>query len=258
MSAVEVRRGSHTWWLNEGDEPLRRAAGLAVSRTDDLYIIFHSDGWFTYNGVTAVGKDGQTIKFACAGKLLATDLVIAAGKYGGKVHKVERIASEGNVDTYTITLDNGNTSDFTIVHECAGGTSGEDGVGISDIEKTSTSTDGLVDTYTITLTDESSYQFTVTNGKNGVDGKDGTNGKDGVDGKDGSDGSAGVGIANIAKTGWDGLVDTYTITLTDGSSYPFTVTNGDTVVVEPDGSFGVTDIVDQVLDRLPRAEGVGF
>ena len=36
----------------------------------------------------------------------------------------------------------------------------------------------------------------------------------------------GAGIANIEKTGTSGLVDTYTITLTSGTKYTFTVTNG--------------------------------
>ena len=36
----------------------------------------------------------------------------------------------------------------------------------------------------------------------------------------------GVGIAGIEKTASVGLTDVYTITLTDGSSYDFTVTNG--------------------------------
>lgn len=39
-------------------------------------------------------------------------------------------------------------------------------------------------------------------------------------------GDTGNGIANIAKTGTQGLVDTYTITMTDGTTYTFTVTNG--------------------------------
>ena len=42
----------------------------------------------------------------------------------------------------------------------------------------------------------------------------------------GGSGQDGVGISNIAKTGTSGLVDTYTITLTDNSTYTFTVTNG--------------------------------
>lgn len=39
-------------------------------------------------------------------------------------------------------------------------------------------------------------------------------------------GSKGVGIAHIAKTSTSGLVDTYTITLTNEDTYTFTVTNG--------------------------------
>lgn len=40
------------------------------------------------------------------------------------------------------------------------------------------------------------------------------------------DGEDGVGIQSIEKTGTSGLVDTYTITLTDGRTYTYTVTNG--------------------------------
>lgn len=39
-------------------------------------------------------------------------------------------------------------------------------------------------------------------------------------------GADGVGIASIGKTSTAGLIDTYTITLTDSSTYTFTVTNG--------------------------------
>ena len=41
-----------------------------------------------------------------------------------------------------------------------------------------------------------------------------------------SAGSSGVGIDKIEKTGTKGLVDTYTITMTDGTTTTFTVTNG--------------------------------
>lgn len=43
---------------------------------------------------------------------------------------------------------------------------------------------------------------------------------------DGAQGVQGVGITDISKTSTAGLVDTYTITLSDGSTYDFTVTNG--------------------------------
>lgn len=42
----------------------------------------------------------------------------------------------------------------------------------------------------------------------------------------GTPGKDGVGIQKIEKTGTAGLVDTYTITLTDGSTYTYTVMNG--------------------------------
>lgn len=43
----------------------------------------------------------------------------------------------------------------------------------------------------------------------------------------GTPGKDGVGISNIAKTDTAGLVDTYTITMTDSTSYTFTVKNGE-------------------------------
>ena len=39
-------------------------------------------------------------------------------------------------------------------------------------------------------------------------------------------GADGVGIESVEKTGTDGLIDTYTITFTDGKKTTFTVTNG--------------------------------
>lgn len=42
----------------------------------------------------------------------------------------------------------------------------------------------------------------------------------------GDPGEDGVGIVDIAKTGTSGLVDTYTITLSNGNTKTFTVTNG--------------------------------
>ena len=54
-------------------------------------------------------------------------------------------------------------------------------------------------------------------------GASGANGQNGAPGQDGSDG---VGIANIEKTSSNGNVDIYTITLTNGKTFPFTVTNG--------------------------------
>ena len=54
----------------------------------------------------------------------------------------------------------------------------------------------------------------------------------------GEAGADGVGIAKIEKTSSDGLVDTYTITLTDNTTYTFTVTNGANGVDGADGQDG--------------------
>ena len=52
-------------------------------------------------------------------------------------------------------------------------------------------------------------------------------------------GDDGTSIANIAKTSTSGLVDTYTVTLTDGTTYTFTVTNGANGQDGEDGEDGV-------------------
>lgn len=64
----------------------------------------------------------------------------------------------------------------------------------------------------------------------GPKGKDGVDGKDG---KDGTDGEDGVSVVSIVKTSSQGLVDTYTITYSDGTTSTFIVTNG------KDGETGV-------------------
>lgn len=57
--------------------------------------------------------------------------------------------------------------------------------------------------------------------------KTGKDGKDGKDGQDGSAGPTGNGIASITKTGTSGLIDTYTITYTDGNTTTYEVKNGE-------------------------------
>lgn len=110
------------------------------------------------------------------------------------------------------------------------GQDGEDGVGIQSVVQTTTSTaDGGENVITITLTNGAKSTFTVKNGSKGstgdagADGKDGSNGTNGTNGKDGTDG---VGIKSIVKTSTSGLVDTYTVTLTNNTTATFTVTNG--------------------------------
>ena len=55
-------------------------------------------------------------------------------------------------------------------------------------------------------------------------------------------GQEGQSIKGITKTGTDGLVDTYTITLTDGTTSTFTVTNGKEISgIEKTGTSGLVD-----------------
>ena len=57
-----------------------------------------------------------------------------------------------------------------------------------------------------------------------------------IRGPKGDTGDTGIGISSIAKTSTSGLVDTYTITLTDGSTYTFPVTNGEKGDTGDDGN----------------------
>ena len=65
-----------------------------------------------------------------------------------------------------------------------------------------------------------------------------------------TNGAEGVGIVSIEKTATVGLVDTYTITLSDGNTYDFTVTNGSGGSGVPEG--GTTG---QVLAKKSDADG---
>lgn len=163
------------------------------------------------------------------------------------------------------------TKDFDIMDGIDGkdggnGADGKDGVGITSIEKTSSN--GLIDIYTITLSNGNTSSFTVTNGRDGANSSGSGDGGAGADGyspiaivtqtsdgavisitdvngtttatvKNGKDGANGVGIESVVKTSTSGLVDTYSITLTNGSTSTFSVTNGKDGA---DGSAGIDGV----------------
>ena len=148
------------------------------------------------------------------------------------------------------------------------GTDGHDGTSIQSIERTAgTGAQGTTDTYTVTLTDGSKTQFQIYNGK---DGRTPVKGEDYVDGYtpqknvDYFDGEPGVGIQSIQRTagnGAPGTFDTYTVTLTDGSTYPIQVYNGangegsgdmTALVYDPQGKAqDIFKYVDDVVDNIP-------
>lgn len=88
------------------------------------------------------------------GQTLENWLVSFADGHGG-IQSVDKIATNGLVDTYRITLADTTTFDFIV----------NNGRGINSITKTGTA--GLVDTYTISFNDNTSSTFTVTNGAKG-------------------------------------------------------------------------------------------
>ena len=96
------------------------------------------------------------------------------------------------------------------------GADGNDGVGISSITYKETDAHGNY-VYTVTLTDTNTYDIICPKG---------------AQGETGATGATGNGIASIEKTSTAGLVDTYTITYTNGQTTSFTVTNGESITVD--------------------------
>jgi hypothetical protein len=84
-------------------------------------------------------------------------------------------------------------------------------------------------------------------------------GPQGDEGPEGPAGPTGNGIASITKTGTSGLVDTYTITYTNGNTTTFTVTNGQngtgsgdmTKAVYDQNNNGVVDDAEKLGGNLP-------
>lgn len=133
-----------------------------------------------------------------------------AGALKGAACQVKSITSitGGHRVTFEWEDDEGETS--TDYMDVMDGTDGDDGVGIASITYKETDVSGNY-VYTVTLTDSNSYDITCPKGPAGATGQTGATGN---------------GIASIEKTSTSGLVDTYTITYTNGTTSTFTVTNG--------------------------------
>lgn len=83
-------------------------------------------------------------------------------------------------------------------------------------------------------------------------------GPQGDEGPEGPAGPTGNGIASITKTGTSGLVDTYTITYTNGNTTTFTVTNGKDGTGSGDMSKSVYDQNNNgIVDNSEKLDGHG-
>ena len=118
------------------------------------------------------------------------------------------------------TLNDGKTATVTVPAP----KDGQDGVSITNVSLNQQS--HLICTLSDGTAIDAGLVHQGVDGKDGKDGVDGAPGQDGKDGKDGVDGQDGNGIISIEKTGTEGLVDTYTIYFTNGTTTTFTVTNG--------------------------------
>ena len=204
------------------------------------------------------GKDGEDGKsayeIAVENGYKGTENQWLASLVGRGVASIEKGTSDGLVDTYVITYTDGTTSNFTVTNGkdgemiipntpsvvgsvnitiddegywCVDGEStgvkarGDDGRSITSIEKLSS--DGLIDTYVVKYSDDTTSTFTVTNGSvvSITDGNWYINGEDtGI----AAEGKTGNGISSVILTGSEGLIDTYTITFTDGTTTTYNVT----------------------------------
>ena len=75
-------------------------------------------------------------------------------------------------------------------------------------------------------------------GIQGEKGDKGDKGDQGIQGEKGDTGAIGNGIASVEKTSSNGLIDTFTITFTDGTTATFTVANGEKGVQGVQGEKG--------------------
>ena len=83
-----------------------------------------------------------------------------------------------------------------------------------------------------------------------MSGAQGIQGPQGPAGATGQTGPQGVGITSITKTGTSGLVDTYTIMLSNGQSDTFTVTNGADGATGATGPQGATGATPQITAQV--------
>lgn len=149
------------------------------------------------------------------------------GNTGNGISTLTQTARTPGVSTtYTFKMTDGTTKSFISY----------DGVGISDIARTSSS--GLVDTYTVTMTNGDTDTFTVTNAKSITS------------------------VAMVSGTHAPGTTDTYRITFNDGDTTDFTVyngTNGTGSVSAVDGIQAVNQNVQLLLtgNGAPTASTVG-
>ena len=160
----------------------------------------------------------------------AYDIALLNGFVGTEV---EWLTSLNGKSAYQIALDYGFVGTIEQWILSLKGNRGDNGVGITGIERTSgNGAAGTTDTYTINYSNSTTSTYQVVNGANG---SPGTNGR-GI-----------VSNTRISGNGAAGITDTYRITYTDGSTTDYTVVNG------ANGTPGTTLTADQlqIINTVP-------
>ena len=161
--------------------------------------------------------------------LILDELKGEQGEAGVSIVKVEKVKSEGLVDTYNIYYTDGSISSFTVTNGKGEkgdqgevgpeGPQGERGNGIERVVLT-----GEEDNYsifTIYFEDGSTSEFKLRNGEQGIQGEVGP------EGPQGEKGDQGVSIINIELTSSPDLyTDIYTIYFSDNTSTTFEIRHG--------------------------------
>lgn len=87
MSALIVNYGINgvkTLTIEHGETKTLKCAGeLPMPHGYVVRVTFNTEGYVAYDEVTTVGREGRTRTFDCGSKIMATDIVITAGEYGG-------------------------------------------------------------------------------------------------------------------------------------------------------------------------------
>lgn len=181
-------------------------AGTAVTSASSSSTGYYTDSLYVNTDTNDLWRCTGTDAWALIGNLEG-----AQGETGNGIESIELTSTSGLVDTYTITYTDGSTSTFTI-HNGA--------VPTITVNATADALSSATPTVTVTrtgTTDAPIFSMAFS----------GLKGQQGIQGIQGETGETGNGIASIAKTSTSGKVDTYTITMTDGSTATFTVTNGE-------------------------------
>jgi len=205
---------TYTITFSNGDtatfEVVNGAAGQAGANGSDghtpVITIGANGNWFVDGvdtGTSAKGPQGET------------------GADGNGIGSIIITNATATETTYRIVFTNGSYYDYTV----ANGINGQDGADGTCMRtgETDPANDlgGDGDSYINTVT----WDYFVKEAGAWVF-KGNIRGASGAAGAQGAAGQNGVSVSSVNKTGSNGLVDTYTITYSDGSSTTFEVTNG--------------------------------